>query len=65
MYELETMKPIFTAGLDRVKLADLRDNSNLSRISHPTQSDFDRIAKYRVAIEVIERLDGEGSAAPD
>ena len=43
----------------QVKLADLRDNSQLSRISQPTQSDFDRIEKYRMAIEVIERIDGE------
>jgi hypothetical protein len=43
----------------QVKLADLRDNSQLSRISQPTQSDFDRIEKYRIAIEVIERIDRE------
>ena len=43
----------------QVKLADLRDNSQLSRISQPTQSDFDRIEKYRMAIEMIERIDGE------
>jgi (p)ppGpp synthase/HD superfamily hydrolase len=43
----------------QVKLADLRDNSQLSRISQPTQSDFDRIEKYRMAIETIERIDNE------
>jgi (p)ppGpp synthase/HD superfamily hydrolase len=43
----------------QVKLADLRDNSQLSRISQPTQSDFDRIEKYRIAIEVIEQIDRE------
>jgi (p)ppGpp synthase/HD superfamily hydrolase len=41
----------------KVKLADLRDNSNLARISNPTQRDFDRIEKYRNAIEMIERMD--------
>jgi (p)ppGpp synthase/HD superfamily hydrolase len=41
----------------KVKLADLRDNSNLARISNPTQRDFDRIEKYRRAIELIERVD--------
>jgi (p)ppGpp synthase/HD superfamily hydrolase len=43
----------------QVKLADLRDNSQLSRINQPTQRDFERIEKYRMAIEVIERIDGE------
>jgi hypothetical protein len=38
----------------RVKLADLRDNCDLSRISVPTDRDHDRIAKYRRAIELIE-----------
>jgi hypothetical protein len=42
----------------QVKLADLRDNSQLSRISQPTQSDFDRIEKYRMAIKMIERIGG-------
>jgi hypothetical protein len=32
----------------KVKLADLKDNSDLGRISNPTQHDFDRIEKYRV-----------------
>jgi (p)ppGpp synthase/HD superfamily hydrolase len=38
----------------RVKLADLTDNCDLSRISVPTDRDHDRIAKYRRAIELIE-----------
>jgi (p)ppGpp synthase/HD superfamily hydrolase len=41
----------------KVKLADLKDNSDLGRISNPTQHDFDRIEKYRVAFEMIERID--------
>ncbi len=40
----------------RVKLADLRDNSDLSRIAQPTQKDFERLARYRAAIEAIQRL---------
>jgi len=39
-----------------VKLADLNDNSDLSRITSPTQKDFDRIAKYRDAIATIRDL---------
>lgn len=40
----------------RVKLADLTDNCDLSRISNPTQRDYERIAKYRAAIEMIHAL---------
>jgi (p)ppGpp synthase/HD superfamily hydrolase len=38
----------------RVKLADLRDNCDLTRISAPTERDFARIDKYRRAIHMIE-----------
>jgi (p)ppGpp synthase/HD superfamily hydrolase len=34
----------------RVKLADLEDNSDLSRIANPTPRDFERLEKYRRAI---------------
>ena len=37
----------------RVKLADLRDNSDLSRITNPSVKDHRRIAKYARAIELI------------
>ena len=37
----------------RVKLADLRDNSDLSRITNPSVKDHQRIAKYARAIELI------------
>jgi (p)ppGpp synthase/HD superfamily hydrolase len=42
----------------RVKLADLHDNSDLSRIAAPTPRDFERIEKYRRAIDFIGRLEG-------
>jgi (p)ppGpp synthase/HD superfamily hydrolase len=38
----------------RVKLADLRDNCDLSRIAKPSETDFKRVAKYRQAIRMIE-----------
>lgn len=41
----------------KVKLADLRDNSDLSRITEPTERDRQRIEKYRRAIEYLETLD--------
>ena len=40
----------------QVKLADLRDNSDLSRIAQPTEKDRLRIEKYRRAIQYLESL---------
>ena len=37
-----------------VKLADLRDNADLSRIAEPTERDRARIEKYRRAIEYLQ-----------
>jgi (p)ppGpp synthase/HD superfamily hydrolase len=39
-----------------VKLADLHDNCDLSRIAVPSERDFQRIEKYRLAIDLIGRL---------
>ena len=39
-----------------VKRADLIDNMDIMRISDPTDADFQRIARYRQAIKI---LDGE------
>lgn len=36
-----------------VKLADLRDNSDLSRIAAPTAQDMERVEKYRRAIAAL------------
>jgi len=36
-----------------VKLADLEDNSNLSRIANPTDKDYERLEKYKRAIQVL------------
>jgi hypothetical protein len=40
----------------RVKLADLHDNSDLSRVAMPSERDFRRIEKYQRAIDLICRL---------
>lgn len=37
-----------------VKLADLRHNSDLSRLDHITENDLRRVAKYKKAIELLE-----------
>jgi len=36
-----------------VKLADLSDNMNVTRIKHPTAKDFNRNMKYRQAMEIL------------
>jgi (p)ppGpp synthase/HD superfamily hydrolase len=41
----------------KVKLADLRDNSDISRIPNPTPEDYKRIEKYRNAIRTINDMD--------
>jgi (p)ppGpp synthase/HD superfamily hydrolase len=40
----------------RVKMADLRDNCDLSRIAEPGPRDHERIAKYRRALGFLESL---------
>lgn len=46
----------------RVKLVDLEDNSDLSRIASPTTHDYERVEKYRRAIGVIRALEeGDGT----
>ena len=40
----------------RVKLADLHDNSDLSRIAVPSERDFRRVEKYRRAIDLIKGM---------
>ncbi len=44
----------------RVKLADLEDNLDLSRIAQPTERDFERMERYRAAVVLLraaERCD--------
>ena len=38
----------------RVKIEDLRDNMDLSRIAEPTEKDFNRIEKYERALSQLE-----------
>ena len=39
-----------------VKLADLADNCDLSRIAEPTEADYQRIEKYQPAIKLIHAI---------
>lgn len=38
----------------KVKIADLENNSDLSRISTPTERDFRRVEKYRQALNILK-----------
>lgn len=50
----------------KVKLADLSDNMDLSRISNPTQDDYLRIEKYRKAAgRIFEALDSKEDKSLD
>jgi len=40
----------------RVKMADLEDNLQLSRIKHPTERDHARIAKYEWAMKYLKQI---------
>jgi (p)ppGpp synthase/HD superfamily hydrolase len=40
----------------RVKIADLEDNSDLTRIAAPTEKDFRRVERYRRALEALRAL---------
>lgn len=45
----------------KVKLADLRHNSDLSRLDHaPTERDFQRVKKYRKAAEILQECESRG-----
>ena len=37
----------------QVKLKDIENNMDLSRIKNPTQKDYDRLEKYRFALNVL------------
>ena len=37
-----------------VKIGDLEDNLDLSRIAKPTERDFERLSKYRLALERLK-----------
>jgi len=40
----------------RVKLADLNDNMDMSRIDILTEKDYQRLAKYRVVRKILENI---------
>lgn len=41
----------------RVKMGDLKDNMDLSRIQHPTDRDLKRVAKYEKAYKYLEGIE--------
>ena len=40
-----------------VKIADLKENSNLSRIPHPMEKDYERVEKYKREISILTEDD--------
>jgi hypothetical protein len=48
----------------RVKLADLEDNLDLTRIPQPTEQDLVRLARYRWAWEFLQVETPAGAPAP-
>ena len=39
-----------------VKIADLRDNSDLTRLANVSQKDIDRVEKYAKALAILEQM---------
>ena len=40
----------------KVKIADLKHNSDLSRLNEITQKDLDRVEKYKKSLEILEQI---------
>lgn len=47
----------------RVKLADLAENMDLRRIQNPTDSDFERVKKYRAAEAILAAAEADLASA--
>lgn len=54
-YEKFIEKTTTNAIARNVKIADIQENMNLSRIKNPTEHDYMRLEKYRKAIERLEK----------
>jgi len=61
-YEAFVLRAASNAIGRSVKLADLSDNCDLSRIAHPTPADFERLQKYQRAIKTIRDIQEDPSA---
>lgn len=54
-YEEFIDKTIMNRTARNVKIADIQENMNISRIKNPMQEDYNRLEKYRKALERLER----------
>ena len=55
---MEYVAAIQTNPLARiVKMADLRHNSNITRVDNPTEKDYARVEKYRQAMALLEQAE--------
>ncbi|MGQ8874404.1 hypothetical protein [Paenibacillus sp. TSA_86.1] len=53
-YEQFIEKTLMNPIARNVKIADIKENMNISRIKNPTEHDYNRLEKYRKAIERLE-----------
>ncbi|MCM3132124.1 GTP pyrophosphokinase [Paenibacillus polysaccharolyticus] len=54
-YEEFIEKTIMNRTARNVKIADIQENMNISRIKNPMEEDYNRLEKYRKALERLER----------
>lgn len=52
-YDLYLNRVKSSAIATQVKIADLRDNMDISRIANPTDKDYQRLEKYKKALKLL------------
>lgn len=55
-YDFYIKKLAFNKDAVKVKLADLKDNSDITRLKGLTKSDFDRVQKYHTSFTYLSKL---------
>ncbi|WP_434751572.1 GTP pyrophosphokinase [Paenibacillus amylolyticus] len=53
-YEQFIEKTLMNPIARNVKIADIKENMNISRIKNPTEHDYNRLEKYKKAVERLE-----------
>lgn len=64
-YEAYLQRVMGKAIALRVKIADMTDNMDLSRIAHPTAKDWQRLAKYQQILPRLESHQANQASTPD
>ena len=55
-YQLYIKSLVYNTDAVSVKLADLKDNSNITRLKGVTKKDFDRMEKYHLAYTYLSKI---------